>query len=435
MADVEMPLETEKKAEEEIPATKETPAEKTETPKKGVEESTTKEPAAAESPKKNGTETPAAGGEPTKLETDIIRQIEYYFGDANLSRDKFLLEQISSNEGAWVPLKVLLTFKRLNSLTEDPAVIVAAVNKSNEGLVEVHEDKEKLRRHPERPIPEQNEEKRLEVQSRTAYVKGFPPTGTEMSDLLEFFNPHVKVVHILMRKYHEKATKKYLFKGSVFVTFSKKEECTAFIEKEKVEYNGNELIRKWKEEYLDQKKEERTKDDAKRLKNNNKNKKEEEEKEFILPIGAVLYLKGFPKEGITREDIKETIHALGSAEIAFVEFSKGDENAHVRFTEENAAKTVFEKLKEGKLSVKDNEVTATILEGDEEKEFLAKAIENMKSRRNNSNRNNRRSGRDGGGHHGGSNRHGGNRHGGGGHGRNDRKRRNDNSRDEPPAKK
>ena len=37
------------------------------------------------------------------LESKIIRQIEYYFGDYNISRDKFLQEEIKKDEG-WIAL-------------------------------------------------------------------------------------------------------------------------------------------------------------------------------------------------------------------------------------------------------------------------------------------------------------------------------------------
>lgn len=148
----------------------------------------------------------------SKLDASIIRQLEYYFGDANLARDKFLQEQISKDEG-WVPVDVLLTFKRLKSLSEDKKVIVDAIEKSDEGLIEISEDREKLRRHPERPLPEQNEETRKEIYGRTVYVKGFAPEeGTQMSELLEFFEPFEKITNIVMRKYHDKATKKYLLR-------------------------------------------------------------------------------------------------------------------------------------------------------------------------------------------------------------------------------
>ena len=37
--------------------------------------------------------------EPGVLEKRIIRQVEFYFGDRNLRRDKFLLEQVKKDDG------------------------------------------------------------------------------------------------------------------------------------------------------------------------------------------------------------------------------------------------------------------------------------------------------------------------------------------------
>lgn len=166
----------------------------------------------------------------SRKEKQIIHQIEYYFGDANLNRDKFLLEQISKDEEGWVPITVLLTFKRLAQISTDAALIAESLKKSDNGLVEVNADNDKIRRHPERPLPEHNEERRKEIMSRTAYVKGFP-LDSSIDALLEFFAGFDKVVHINMRKYLDKPSKSYKFKGSVFVTFETKEQAEAFIEK------------------------------------------------------------------------------------------------------------------------------------------------------------------------------------------------------------
>lgn len=45
----------------------------------------------------NGDKAPDA----TQLDKDIIDQIEYYFGDSNLFRDKFLQSETTKNDG-WV---------------------------------------------------------------------------------------------------------------------------------------------------------------------------------------------------------------------------------------------------------------------------------------------------------------------------------------------
>lgn len=169
----------------------------------------------------------------TDKEKKIINQVEYYFGDVNLTRDKFLLENIGKDENGWVPISVLLTFKRLAALSSDSNIVADALMKSDGGLVEISEDKLKIRRHPERPIPEHNEERRKEIMSRTAYVKGFP-LDSDMDTLLKFFADFEKVANVVMRKYLDKPQKTYKFKGSVFVTFETKEQAAHFIEKSEV---------------------------------------------------------------------------------------------------------------------------------------------------------------------------------------------------------
>lgn len=346
---------------------------------------------------KNDTDANNAQNDPSKLESSIIRQVEYYFGDANLNRDKFLLEQISKDEGGWVPFSVLLTFKRLASLSTDAEVIANALAKSDEGLIEISEDKLKLRRHPERPVPEHNEERRKEIMSRTAYAKGFP-LDIDMSELIEFFSPYVKVVNINMRKYLDKPSKTYKFKGSVFVTFEKKEQAREFIEKDKVVYKERELLRKWQETYLEEKK------DEMKAKSKKKAKAAAEEEKLQLPKGTVLHFAG-ASDAVTREILRGAVEKVeGDFEVAYVEYSKGEKEGHIRFVQENIAAQFLEKLedKKLKLSVDDIELTLRTLTEPEEKAFLDKALEHMKNRRNQQNKHK------GGHHYGNRKRRGGN---------------------------
>lgn len=102
----------------------------------------------------------------TDLEKKIIQQIEYYFGDINLPRDKFMQEKMKEDDG-WIALDVLLTFNRLASLSKDTDVIASAVEKSDNHLVIVSEDKKKLKRNPDMPVPEMNEERKKDLAQRT----------------------------------------------------------------------------------------------------------------------------------------------------------------------------------------------------------------------------------------------------------------------------
>eukprot|EP01044_Picomonas_judraskeda_P040605 COSAG03_NODE_20018_length_326_cov_0.524229_1_plen_78_part_01 len=71
--------------------------------------------------------------EPEQLERDVVlQQVEFYFGDANLPKDKFLKKQIKAdpeNEG-WVPLEVLASFKKMKGLKADAEIMASALDSS-----------------------------------------------------------------------------------------------------------------------------------------------------------------------------------------------------------------------------------------------------------------------------------------------------------------
>ncbi|KAK6735139.1 hypothetical protein RB195_018371 [Necator americanus] len=59
---------------------------------------------------------PSAAGE--SVNEKVVRQLEYYFGNINLPRDKFLQDSMKQDEG-WVPINTLLTFNRLAAITTE----------------------------------------------------------------------------------------------------------------------------------------------------------------------------------------------------------------------------------------------------------------------------------------------------------------------------
>ncbi|XP_031640467.1 la protein homolog [Contarinia nasturtii] len=312
----------------------------------------------------------------TKLQQSIIDQVEYYFSDPNLFRDKFLTAEIEKNEG-WVAITTLTTFKRLAALTTDVKEIIDALDKSDSGLLEINAARDSVRRHPENPLPERNEETRKEIISRSAYVKGFPKE-MEMPEFIEFFKDYPKVVHVTIRKYLDKPTKTYKSKGSAFVTFSTREQCAAFLSQD-VKHKDTELITKWQSDYYAGKKTEREE-----LK---KEKQAKLDPDIELPKGTVLLITDIKPDN-TREIIKEAIEKF-ETEVAFVEFAKGDERAHVRLTNENAGKDLLAKLTDGKLKFGENESPVSLLEGEDEEKYLKDCVEKMKLRRRGNNRNNK----------------------------------------------
>lgn len=284
----------------------------------------------------------------TKLEQDIIRQIEYYFSESNMRRDKFLIQKIEADEGKWVPVSVLLTFKRLKELTEDAKVVADTMRKSNNGIVEVSEDNEKVRRHPDNPLPEFNEARRKELMNRTAYAKGFPLDST-MSTVLQFINNNFeKVENVMMRKYFNQGEKSYLFKGSVYILFETKEAAEEFVKRPDLKYNEKALLRYMQEEYLKVKRQEEK--DKKERRKAKAHEKEAEAIKVDLPRKAILNFVTESEPTLRREDFKKKVLEIDpSIIVSFIHYDIGDKEGNIRFNKENDGNKFLEKLENAKV--------------------------------------------------------------------------------------
>ncbi|CAI8047983.1 La protein homolog [Geodia barretti] len=185
---------------------------------------------------------PAAPAEKASpLQEKIIRQVEFYFGDRNFPKDKFLQQTVESSTDGWVPLTTLLTFNRLKALSSDAVFIASALSKATNGIIEVSEDGKSVRRHPDKEVPDIfDPEFRKEMNDRTVYAKGFPE-DTQLDQIQEFTDKYGKVHLIHMRRLKDRK-----FKGSVFVEFVSVEDAKKFLTSEKIKFNGNDLIVEWK---------------------------------------------------------------------------------------------------------------------------------------------------------------------------------------------
>nr|XP_045223153.1 lupus La protein isoform X2 [Macaca fascicularis] len=274
------------------------------------------------------------------LEAKICHQIEYYFGDFNLPRDKFLKEQIKLDEG-WVPLEIMIKFNRLNRLTTDFNVIVEALSKSKAELMEISEDKTKIRRSPSKPLPEVTDEYKNDVKNRSVYI------------------------------------------GSIFVVFDSIESAKKFVETPDQKYKETDLLILFKDDYFAKKNEERkqNKVEAKlRAKQEQEAKQKLEEdaemKSLEEKIGCLLKFSGDLDDQTCREDL----HILFSnhGEIKWIDFVRGAKEGIILFKEK--AKEALGKAKDannGNLQLRNKEVTWEVLEGEVEKEALKKIIEDQ----------------------------------------------------------
>ncbi|GFO29896.1 lupus la protein homolog [Plakobranchus ocellatus] len=178
------------------------------------------------------------------LHAKIVKQVEFYFGDYNLSRDRFLKEQVQLDDG-WISSEIMLKFNRLKNICADWDVIVEAL-KDYSDLVQISADGTKVRRNPSRPLPGDSKERRDEIQSRTIYANRFP-LDTKLDDLMDFFDSYGPVEHIFMKRDFHKHT----FKGSVFVTYKTKADAEEFLREEGTKFKDAPLeVKQWKADYF-----------------------------------------------------------------------------------------------------------------------------------------------------------------------------------------
>ncbi len=153
------------------------------------------------------------------LEKKIQSQLEFYLGDVNLRKDKFLLEQIRKNDKGYIDISIFLNFNKIRILLknlpeqqEKLNVIAQAVISSE--LLKLNSGRTKLKRKI--PFSEQLDRKdEEEIDKRTVYIENFPE-DINHETIAKIFSKCGKVLHVSLPKYAESKA----FKGFGFVEFS-----------------------------------------------------------------------------------------------------------------------------------------------------------------------------------------------------------------------
>lgn len=238
--------------------------------------------------------TSTATPPPDTLPALILKQVEFYFSDANLPNDKFLLAETRKNSDGWVPINTIASFARMKKLSQDLSVITEALQSKVDGMLEVDDTKTQVRRRT--PIPEDRDS-----MSRTVYLKHFPKEAS-LDDIQTCLHEQdISPLVVRMRRFLQSKD----FRGSVFVELASEEAVNDVMNKQ-LSYKGNKLSVETKAQYLQRKNDERVKG-GKRV----------EKIEFVP--GCLLVI-----DNVVLDDHKELKAAIEErAPIAFVELADG----------------------------------------------------------------------------------------------------------------
>ena len=119
-------------------------------------------------------------------------QVEFYFSDANITKDKFLLKHVKRNKEGFVSLKLISSFKRVKHLTKDWRQVAHAIKLCSKKL-EVNDLETKVRRLEELPPYDET------TPSRTVVVLNLPMERPTIEGVAEIFRVcgEIELVRIL----------------------------------------------------------------------------------------------------------------------------------------------------------------------------------------------------------------------------------------------
>lgn len=154
----------------------------------------------------------------------IRKQLEFYFGDPNLSRDRFLRDLISKHPKGYVELKQLFGFHKIsqilnahsiNKYEERLNILRQAVAASQ--ILKLCKQSLRVKRNiPFDPKLLQNSEFIDDINSRTVYVENIPVYATQEL-VARVFMKYGKILHVGLPK--EGENKKKRNKGFAFIEF------------------------------------------------------------------------------------------------------------------------------------------------------------------------------------------------------------------------
>jgi len=141
--------------------------------------------------------------------TEIKHQVEFYLSDANLFRDKFLLEKVGKHGTEYISIQLLLTFNRLKSLNATSYMICRSLQYS--ATLEVDAHKQNVRRRLAYKAP-------TDFDHCTLYLEGLPANAT-IDWMKAIFNKLGFVRYISLPTFKRTG----LCKGHAFVEFSRQD--------------------------------------------------------------------------------------------------------------------------------------------------------------------------------------------------------------------
>ncbi|KAJ8907565.1 hypothetical protein NDN08_007676 [Rhodosorus marinus] len=311
--------------------------------------------------------------EKSELQDKVKRQVEYYFSDVNLPKDKFLKGKVSDDPNGYVDLSIIISFNRMDQLKVSVEDTAKALESSE--ILQLSEDRQRVKRST--PLVELGP-----FEERAVYVSGFSSDASpDLDDVRKVFEAFGKVLSVKLRK-----NAKGEFNGTAFVEYATHEDVEKALAETDLRLEGSDIVlvvltiadfkskRKSGEIIEDRPPKKKKKKDGRDTEGDNQ--PEKDEREFVK--GLVLKFEGIGP-GVSREDLREIYGEFGV--VAWVDFSRDEADGFIRFAELGSAEKALERLKGDKKEIGGKLPEMSILQGEPEKEFWDNVFLQQENRR------------------------------------------------------
>ncbi|XXG47998.1 hypothetical protein AAC387_Pa02g2552 [Persea americana] len=236
---------------------------------------------------------------------NVIRQVEFYFSDSNLPRDKFLKKSIEESDDGLVSLALICSFTRMRNhlglgdvkpdeVPEETLLAVAETLRKS-SFLKISEDGKRVGRSTAMLKPEEIIE---QVDTRTIAASPLEYT-VKLEDVESFFGKYGKVNSVRLPRH---VADKRLFSGAALIEFSTEEDAKNLL-KQNLVYAGVELKIKPKKDFDSVREKKMAEYEKSRSSLGGNNKKGSQVNESY-PKGLIVAfkLKPLSKEGSTEQN-------------------------------------------------------------------------------------------------------------------------------------
>lgn len=122
-----------------------------------------------------------------ELQEKIVKQVEFYFSDANITKDAFLLKHVRRNKHGFVSIKLISSFKKIRKLTKDWKAVSHSLKELSQSL-EVNAEGTKVKR--KHALPDID----LSTPLRTVVVVNLPDENPSVETVTDMFKHCGKIV-------------------------------------------------------------------------------------------------------------------------------------------------------------------------------------------------------------------------------------------------